>query len=68
MALIPNEEHHNDHRAEQLSLLSPEELKALRSPLDRPSRAAMTASSQTYRIRKQPSPIGEAIQDELPFQ
>jgi hypothetical protein len=67
MALIPDEEHHNDHRAEQLSLLSPEELKALRSPLDRPSKAAMTASSQTYRIRKPRRPKDSPVQDELPF-
>ena len=67
MALITDEEHHNDHRAEQLSLLSPEELKALRSPLYRPSTAARMASSQTDGVRKPRRPKDSPVQDELPF-
>jgi hypothetical protein len=68
MALTPDEEHHNDHRAEQLSLLSPEELKALRSTsLSRPSTAARVASSRTNGNRKLRHPKDSPVQDELPF-
>jgi hypothetical protein len=68
MALTPDEEHHYDHRAEQLSLLSPEELKALRSPsLYRPSTEARMASSRTNGIRKARRPKDGPVQDELPF-
>jgi hypothetical protein len=68
MALTPDEEQHNDDRAEQLSLLSPEELKALRSPsLYRPSTAARVASSRTNGIHKPRRPKDGPVQDELPF-
>jgi hypothetical protein len=67
MALPSDEEHHNDHRAAQPSLLIPEELKALRSPsLYRPSTAARMASSQTDGVREPRRPKGGAVQDELP--
>jgi hypothetical protein len=62
------EEHHNDHRAEQLSLLSPEELKVLRSPsLNQPSTAARMASFQADGVRKPRRPKDIPVQDELPF-
>lgn len=68
MALPPDKEHHNDHRAEQLSLLSQEELKALRSPsLYRPSTAARMASSRTNGVGKPRRPKASPVQDELPF-
>jgi hypothetical protein len=68
MALTPDEEHHYDHRAEQLSLLSPEELKALRSPsLYRPSTAASIAFFQPTGVRKPRRPKDTPVQDELPF-
>jgi hypothetical protein len=68
MALTPDEEHHYDHRAEQLSLLSPEELKTLRSPsLYRPSVAARMASAQADGVRKPRRPEATPVQDELPF-
>ena len=68
MAFTPGEEHHNDHGAEQLSLLSREELRALRAPsLYRPSTAATMASSRTNGVRKPPRPKGDPVQDELPF-
>jgi hypothetical protein len=69
MALPPDEEHHNDDRAAQPSLLTPEELKALRSPsLDRSSTPARMASSQTDGVRKlRRRPKDGPVQDELPF-
>ena len=58
----------NTGQAEQLTLLSLEELKALRSPsLYRPSTAATMGSSQTNGIRKSRRPKDGPVQDELPF-
>jgi len=66
MVLPPDKVHHN--QAEQLSLLSPEELRALRSPsLYRPSTAATMGSSRTNGIRKPRRPKDGPVQDELPF-
>jgi hypothetical protein len=64
MALTPGEKHHNDHRAEQLSLLSPKELESLRSWAPA---AARTPSSQTDKVRKPLRSKADSIQDEFPF-
>ena len=67
MALTLDHEHHNDHRAEQLSLVSLEELETMRIPsLYRPSTAARMPSSHADGGRKARRPEGSAIQPRLP--
>ena len=68
MALPPDKEHHNDHRAKQLSLLSPEELAALRRSISPRPPARRTASSEAGGVSKPRGPKDGYVQDELPFQ
>jgi hypothetical protein len=64
---FPQTEDHTD-QAEQLTLLSPEELAELQSPsLSQPPAAAGTLFSQIDRVHKPHRPRGGALQDELPF-
>jgi hypothetical protein len=66
MALVPAEEHHAD-RAEQLSLLSPEELAELQRPFaSRPPPGDEIPSPETAGVRRASRPRGGAVQDKLP--
>jgi hypothetical protein len=64
---LPTPKDHTD-QAEQLTLMSPEELAELQSPfLSEPPATAGTLFSQTDRVRKPRHPHGDALQDKLPF-
>ena len=67
MVLMPDEAHHASDRAEQLSLLSSEELEALRSPSSSrmPLAAGKTPSCQSDGDPKPRRPKRGAIQDKL---
>jgi hypothetical protein len=66
MNLMPDKERHNTDRAEQLSLLSSQTLKALRSPFSRRLAAPTTQSSQAEGIRNAHPSNGDATQLRLP--
>jgi hypothetical protein len=63
---LPTPEDNND-QAEQLTLLSPEELTELRRSVSSQPPARRTAPSEVRGIRKLRRPKDSPVQDELPF-
>jgi hypothetical protein len=63
---LPSPEDHTD-QAEQLTLLSPEELTQLRCSVSSQPPARKPASSKGGGVRKPRSPKDGPVQDELPF-
>lgn len=67
MTLTSDEEHRNSNCAEQLCLLSPQELRALESLLSLTPAPMEVPSSKSDGSQKPRGPEGSATQDELPF-
>ena len=63
---LPTPEDHTD-QAEQLTLLSPEELTELQRSVSSQPPARRTASSEVRAVRKPRRPKDTPVQDELPF-
>jgi len=63
---LPTPEDHTD-QVEQLTLLSPEELKGLRRSVSSQPPARRTASSEIREVRTLCVPKDSPVQDELPF-
>jgi hypothetical protein len=63
---LPSPEDHTD-QAEQLTLLSPEELTELRRSLSSRPTVGRTASSEVGGVHKPRLPKDSPVQDELPF-
>jgi hypothetical protein len=66
MALVTSEDHNTD-QAEQLALLSPEELTELQRSVSSQPPARRTSFSELRGIRKPHRPKDGPVQDELPF-
>ena len=66
MAFVTSENHNTD-QAEQLALLSPEELTELQRSVSSQPPARMTYFSDLRGIRKRRRPKDGPVQDELPF-
>jgi hypothetical protein len=64
---LPTSEDHNTDQAEQLTLLSPEELTDLRRSVASQPPPKKTASSEVRGICEPRGPKDSPVQDELPF-
>jgi hypothetical protein len=64
---LPKPEDHNTDQAEQLSLLSSEELMELRRSVSSHPPARRTVSSEVRRVSRTRHPKDSPVQDELPF-